>query len=173
MYHWGMWFVWISRCMRSNNQAVLWRKSPPWSIKHWSHCTLMLRNIIPRTSSTCHTLSPGKSNTCKPTFISSQLRERYSSVKTYNITVMNKTQPRNKLWLLGQVLFDFIDYILKYEDKFSDWWKCIKFAMTDPWTESKIDGMTYFLNISCLTLFDIYRISKHIFQVTIDPKIHI
>lgn len=44
----------------------------------------MLRNIIPRTSSTCHTRSPGKSNTCKSTLISSSLKEGYSSVKTHD-----------------------------------------------------------------------------------------
>lgn len=55
----------IYRCMKSNNQAVSSRRSLPWSVKFWSLSILMWKNLRTGTSSTCHTPSAGKSNTCK------------------------------------------------------------------------------------------------------------
>lgn len=53
------------RFTKSSSRAASPRRSALWSVKSWSLFILMSRSTNQRTSSTCRTPSPEKSNTCK------------------------------------------------------------------------------------------------------------
>lgn len=87
-------FSFFLRCTKSRTAAVSWRRSTLWSVKLWSLCILMLRRVDPRTSNTCHTLSPGTNSTCE--FMEMVILVILYCFFLLTLPVCDKTEIKNK-----------------------------------------------------------------------------